>query len=295
MLPRGFARGLLNYQEKIDKQREKLQEKIDARVEKLQTLLATRSTSSSKAKTYTPSVIQLKNKLGNIEGSNLVYQAIADDPSSAPALMKKIQEAETKLNYELSPEQILEFFPILQTGSTSQVEGYMSTGDIVEAMKGDLTDNELYFKLLRGASTPAATRTGTTVFGDKFIAKSQPETVNRQTQEYQGVLLRMAQSDYDANKSDALLSNIRKATKDKNFSSLESSYGLRAVKEILDNPTPITRDIIMVNPTIRRVLESIPNNVKQDLIQNQNDAQAVAEFDEYFGRGAAQYIISRGG
>ena len=295
MLPRGFARGLLNYQEKIDKQREKLQEKIDARVEKLQTLLATRSSSSSKAKTYTPSVIQLKNKLGNIEGSNLVYQAIADDPSSAPALMKKIQEAETKLNYELSPEQILEFFPILQTGSTSQVEGYMSTGDIVEAMKGDLTDNELYFKLLRGASTPEATRTGTTVFGDKFIAKSQPETVNRQTQEFQGVLLRMAQSDYDANKSDALLSSIRKATKDKNFSSLESSYGLRAVKEILDNPTPITRDIIMVNPTIRRVLESIPNNVKQDLIQNQNDAQAVAEFDEYFGRGAAQYIISRGG
>ena len=295
MLPRGYARGLLNYQEKVDKQREKLQEKIDARVEKLQTLLATRSSSSSKAKTYTPSVIQLKNKLGNIEGSNLVYQAIADDPSSAPALMKKIQEAETKLNYELSPEQILEFFPILQTGSTSQVEGYMSTGDIVEAMKGDLTDNELYFKLLRGASTPEATRTGTTVFGDKFIAKSQPETVNRQTQEFQGVLLRMAQSDYDANKSDALLSNIRKATKDKNFSSLESSYGLRAVKEILDNPTPITRDIIMVNPTIRRVLESIPNNVKQDLIQNQNDAQAIAEFDEYFGRGAAQYIISRGG
>ena len=295
MLPRGFARGLLNYQEKIDKQREKLQEKIDARVEKLQTLLATRGSSSSKAKTYTPSVIQLKSKLGDIEGSNLVYQAIANDPSSAPALMKKIKEAETKLNYELSPQQILEFFPILQTGSTSQVEGYMSTGDIVEAMKGDLTDNELYFKLLKGASTPATTRTGTTTFGDKFIAKSQPETVNRQTQEFQGVLLRMAQSDYDANKSDALLSNIRKATKDKNFSSLESSYGLSAVKEILDNPTPITRDIIMVNPTIRRVLESIPNNVKQDLIQNQNDAQARQEFDDYFGRGAAQYIISRGG
>ena len=55
MFGRGTARGLLNYQEKIDKQREKLQEKIDARVEKLQTLLATRSTSSSKAKTYTPS------------------------------------------------------------------------------------------------------------------------------------------------------------------------------------------------------------------------------------------------
>ena len=209
--------------------------------------------------------------------------------------MKKIKEAETKLNYELSPQQILEFFPILQTGSTSQVEGYMSTGDIVEAMKGDLTDNELYFKLIRGASTPATTRTSTTTFGDKFIAKSQPETVNRQTQEYQGVLLRMAQSDYDANKNDALLSNIRKATKDKNFSSLESSYGLRAVKEILNNPTPITRDIIMVNPTVRRVLESIPSNVKQDLIQNQNDAQAIEEFDDYFGRGAAQYIISRGG
>ena len=90
MLPRGYARGLLNYQEKVDKQREKLQEKIDARVEKLQPLLATRSTSSSKAKTYTPSIIQLKNRLGNIEGSNIIYQAIANDPSSAPNLMKKI-------------------------------------------------------------------------------------------------------------------------------------------------------------------------------------------------------------
>ena len=295
MLPRGYARGLLNYQEKIDKQREKLQEKIDARVEKLQTLLATRSTSSSKAKTYTPSIIQLKNRLGNIEGSNIIYQAIANDPSSASDLMKKIKKADDGVNYEISAEQILEFFPLLQTGSTSQVEGYISTGDILEAMKGDLTDNELYFKLLRGASTPAATRTGTTVFGDKFIAKSQPETVNRQTQEYQSSVLRIGQSIYDRTKDDDILSAIRKATKDKNFSSLESSYGLRAVKEILDNPTPITRDIIMVNPTVRRILNTIPNDIKQVLIQNQNDAQVREEFDYAFGRGAGQYIISRGG
>ena len=73
------------------------------------------------------------------------------------------------------------------------------------------------------------------------------------------------------------------------------TYGLTAVREILNNPTPITRDIIMVNPTVRRILNTIPNDIKQDLIQNQNDAQAIAEFDEYFGRGAAQYIISRGG
>ena len=308
MLPRGYARGLLNYQEKVDKQREKLQEKIDARVEKLQTLLATRSTSSSKAKTYTPSIIQLKNRLGNIEGSNIIYQAIANDPSSASDLMKKIKKADDGVNYEISAEQILEFFPLLQTGSTSQVEGYISTGDILEAMKGDLTDNELYFKLLRGASTPAATRTGTTVFGDKFIAKSQPETVNRQTQEYQSSVLRIGQSIYDRTKDDDILSAIRKANQDKNFSQLESyiiknsegedtrmTYGLTAVREILNNPTPITRDIIMVNPTVRRILDSIPNDIKQDLIQNQNDAQVREEFDYAFGRGAAQYIISRGG
>ena len=29
--------------------------------------------------------------------------------------------------------------------------------------------------------------------------------------------------------------------------------------------------------------------------ESTGDAQAVADFDEYFGRGAAQYIISRGG
>ena len=308
MLPRGYARGLLNYQEKVDKQREKLQEKIDARVEKLQTLLATRSTSSSKAKTYTPSIIQLKNRLGNIEGSNIIYQAIANDPSSASDLMKKIKKADDGVNYEISAEQILEFFPLLQTGSTSQVEGYISTGDILEAMKGDLTDNELYFKLLRGASTPAATRTGTTAFGDKFIAKSQPETVNRQTQEYQSSVLRIGQSIYDRTKDDDILSAIRKANQDKNFSQLESyiiknsegedtrmTYGLTAVREILNNPTPITRDIIMVNPTVRRILNTIPNDIKQDLIQNQNDAQVREEFDYAFGRGAAQYIISRGG
>jgi len=51
----------------------------------------------------------------------------------------------------------------------------------------------------------------------------------------------------------------------------------------------------MVNPTVRRILDSIRDDVKKDLIENQNDAQAVAEFDEYFGRGAARYIISRGG
>ncbi len=295
MFGRGTARGLLNYQEKIDKQREKLQEKIDDRVEKLQTLLATRSSSSSKAKTYTPSVIQLKSKLGDIEGSNLIYQAIADDPSSAPSLMKKIKEAETKLNYELSPQQILEFFPILQTGSTSQVEGYMSTGDIVEAMKGDLTDNELYFKLIRGASTPAATRTSTTTFGDKFIAKSQPETVNKQTQEYQASLLRMAQNDYDNNPNitgqakQNLLSDIRK-TKDKNFGGLESRYGLTAVKQILDNPTPITRDIIMVNPTVRRILNSIPDDVKKILKDNPTPERKQL-FDKEFGAGAADYIL----
>ena len=62
MLPRGYARGLLNYQEKIDKQREKLQEKIDARVEKLQTLLATRSSSSSKA-TCPKSGIKVKSSV----------------------------------------------------------------------------------------------------------------------------------------------------------------------------------------------------------------------------------------
>jgi len=298
MFGRGTARGLLNYQEKIDKQRAKLQEKIDARAEKLQALLVTRSASSAKAKTFTGDSIILKNRLGNTEGANLIYQAIANDPSSAPRLTKKIKEAESRLNYELSPQQIIEFFPILQTGSPKQVEGYMSTGDIVEAMKGDLSDNELYFSLLRGASTPRAT-SGSTAFGDKFIAKSQPETVNKQTQEYQASLLRMAQNDYDNNpnitgqaKQD-LLSDIRK-TKDKNFGGLESRYGLTAVKQILDNPTPITRDIIMVNPTIRRTLDSIRDDVKKDLIKNQNDAQAVADFDEYFGRGAARYIISRG-
>jgi len=175
-------------------------------------------------------------------------------------------------------------------------------------MKGDLTDNELYFKLIRGASTPAATTTGTTTFGDKFIAKSQPETVNRQTQEYQSSVLRIGQSIYDRTKDDDILSAIRKANQDKNFSQLESyiiknsegedtrmTYGLTAVREILNNPTPITRDIIMVNPTVRRILNTIPNDIKQDLIQNQNDAQVREEFDYAFGRGAAQYIISRGG
>lgn len=296
-LPRGTARGLLDYQEKIDKKREKLQEKIDARVEKLQTLLATRSASSSKAKTYTPSIIRLKNKLGNAEGSNLIYQAVAADPSSAPNLLKKINEAETRLNYELTPEQVIEFFPILQTGSTSQVEGYMSTGDIVEAMKGDLSDNELFFKLIRGASTPATTRTDTTVFGDKFIAKSQPETVNRQTQEYQASLLRMAQNEYDTNQTltksqkDKLLADIRRAG-DKNFGGLESRYGLTAVKDILNNPTPITRDIIMVNPTVRRILDSIPDDVKKTLKDNPT-AQRKQLFDKEFGAGAADYILGK--
>ena len=297
MFGRGTARGLLNYQEKIDKQREKLQEKIDARYEKLQTLLATRSASSSKAKTYTPSIIRLKNRLGNVEGSNIIYQAIANDPSSASRLLEKINKTDKEVNYEITPEQIVEFFPILQTGSPKQIEGYQSTGDIIEAMKGDLSDNELYFKLYRAASIPAPTTTGTTVFGDKFIAKSQPETVNRQTQEYQASLLRMAQNEYDTNQTltksqkDKLLADIRRAG-NKNFGGLESRYGLTAVKDILNNPTPITRDIIMVNPTVRRVLDSIPDDVKKTLKDNPT-AQRKQLFDKEFGAGAADYILRK--
>lgn len=291
MLPRGFARGLLNYQEKIDKQREKLQEKIDARVEKLQTLLATRSASSSKAKTYTPSVIQLKNKLGNIEGSNLVYQAIADDPSSAPALMKKIQEAETKLNYELSPEQILEFFPILQTGSTSQVEGYMSTGDIVEAMKGDLTDNELYFKLLRGASTPTATTTGTTTFGDKFIAKSQPEKINAQTKEFNNTLMNLAMTELQRGDNTELNQAVQMA-KDGIYGPLIKIYGPKALTS-QNYGLPLMRDAMKTNPTIsaiKNMLDSIPDDVKKVLRDNPTE-QRKQLFDDEFGIGAADYIL----
>ncbi len=291
MFGRGTARGLLNYQEKIDKQREKLQEKIDARYEKLQTLLATRSASSSKAKTYTPSIIRLKNRLGNVEGSNIIYQAIANDPSSASRLLEKINKTDKEVNYEITPEQIVEFFPILQTGSPEQIEGYQSTGDIVEAMKGDLSDNELYFKLYRAASIPAPTTTGTTVFGDKFIAKSQPEKINAQTKEFNNTLMNLAMTELQRGDNSELNQAVQMA-KDGIYGPLIKIYGPKALTS-QNYGLPLMRDAMKTNPTIsaiKNMLDSIPDDVKKVLRDNPT-AQRKQLFDKEFGIGAADYIL----
>lgn len=281
MLPRGFARGLLNYQEKIDKQREKLQEKIDDRMEKIQTLLATRGASSSKQKLYTGDSIIVKNKIGNAEGSNLVYQAIAEDPAFASEYAKAIRKAEERLNGPISSEQAIDLFTVVKLGGDKQLEGYIETNDIYEALKkADLGKDDEYFKLIRGASTPKVTPKYSVVQKD-FIPKAQPEVTKRQTDFFNQKLIELAETRKEQVKGTREALQIQKELgmargPSKDYSGIRNRFGLDVVSG-LDTSIPMFRTAYANNPTIspiakrKQAIDTLPENVIQALVSNPSD------------------------
>jgi len=281
MLPRGFARGLLNYQEKIDKQREKLQEKIDSRMEKIQTLLATRGASSSKQKLYTGDSIIVKNKIGNAEGSNLIYKAIGEDPAFAMEYAKAIRKAEERLNGPLSPEQAVDLFTVVKLGGNEQLEGYIETNDIYEALKkADLGKDDEFYRLLRGASTPRVTPKYSVVQKD-FIPKVEPEVTKRQTEFFNQKLLELAETRKQQVKGTEEAKVIQKEINmarqgSKDYSGLRNRFGLDVVSG-LDTGIPMFRTAYTNNPTIapiarrKQAIDTLPEDVIQTLISNPSD------------------------
>lgn len=307
----GVAEGLLNYQKDVDKQREKVRERIEARMLAIQKLMISRGVSSAKAKTYSADVATVVNRLrikqgenaGEFaEGTEIILQALRNDPSSAKVLKSMIDKGDKAMNYPLSASQIVEFFPVLQTTSGGTPSGYMSDEAIQKVINsGGLEDFDTFLKVVRGASTPAST-SGTSVFESPFFPETKTEKINLQGKTFNDTLLQIANRQlnlYDEGSRERTEINtaLGKAA-EQDFSTLRDMFAVEAVDEI-DTTIPLYTDIFKNNPILKDyyntniTVKSVPQVIKNVLI-NDPSKEKRALFDKKYGIGASGYVLRRG-
>lgn len=307
----GVAEGLLNYQKDVDKQREKVRERIEARMLAIQKLMISRGVSSAKAKTYSADVATVVNRLrikqgenaGEFaEGTEIILQALRNDPSSAKVLKSMIDKGDKAMNYQLTPSQIVEFFPVLQTTGGGTPSGYMSDEAIQKVINsGGLEDFDTFLKVVRGASTPAST-SGTSVFESPFFPETKTEKINLQGKTFNDTLLQIANRQlnlYDEGSRERTEINtaLGKAA-EQDFSTLRDMFAVEAVDEI-DTTIPLYTDIFKNNPILKDyyntniTVKSVPQVIKNVLI-NDPSKEKRALFDKKYGIGASGYVLRRG-
>ena len=97
----GAAEGFINYQKEVDARKAKLQEKLEARMLAIQKLMISRGVSNSKVKTYSTDVATVVNRLRIKQGENagklvggseIIIQALRNDPSSSKVLKSMIEK-----------------------------------------------------------------------------------------------------------------------------------------------------------------------------------------------------------
>jgi hypothetical protein len=307
----GVAEGLLNYQKDVDKQREKVRERIEARMLAIQKLMISRGVSSAKAKTYSADVATVVNRLrikqgenaGQFaEGTEIILQALRNDPSSAKVLKSMIDKGDKAMNYPLSASQIVEFFPVLQTTGGGTPSGYMSDEAIQKVINsGGLEDFDTFLQVMRGASTPAST-SGTSVFESPFFPETKTEKINLQGKTFNDTLLQIANRQlnlYDEGSRERTEINtaLGKAA-EQDFSTLRDMFAVEAVDEI-DTTIPLYTDIFKNNPILKDyyntniTVKSVPQVIKNVLI-NDPSKEKRALFDKKYGIGASGYVLRRG-
>ena len=73
---------------------------------------------------------------------------------------------------------------------------------------------------------------------------------------------------------------------------LKNKYGVKIIKEILDDNEPIFNNVLRTNKEIARILDG--QVLSQDLgilLSNKDNLQITTAFDEVYGKGAAEYFI----
>jgi len=148
----GAAEGFLNYQKEVDARKAKLQEKLEARMLAIQKLMISRGVSNSKVKTYSTDVATVVNRLrikqgkdaGKlVGGSEIIINALRNDPSSSKTLKSMIEKGDKAMNYQLTPSQIVEFFPVLETTGGGTPSGYMSNSQLNLYDEGSIERTEI--------------------------------------------------------------------------------------------------------------------------------------------------------
>jgi hypothetical protein len=305
----GVAEGFINYQDKVDKQREKLRERMEARILAIQKLMISRGVSSAKAKTYSTDVATVVNRLrikqgenaGQFaEGTEIILQALRNDPSSAKVLKSMID------NYPLSASQIVEFFPVLQTTGGDTPSGYMSDEAIQKVINsGGLEDFDTFLQVMRGASTPART-SGTSVFESPFFPETKTEKINLQTKEFDSILMNIAtkqleMTDEGSSENAAINLAINEGTKG-NPSKLRNMFGVDGVITLQKDYTnvPAFSDAFQNNPVIQKYYNTnlklqqeepnFLNQIREALRQNPTK-DFMRQYDNEFGEGASNYLL----
>ena len=303
----GAAKGFLRYQDRVDERKAKLQEKLEARMLAIQKLMISRGVSNSKVKTYSSDVANVVNRLRNDEGrlvagSEIIINALRNDPSSSKTLKSMIDKGDKAMNYALSPSQIIEFFPVLEMTGGGTPSGYMSNQAIEKVINsGGLEDFDTFLKVLKGASTPAST-SGTSVFESPFFPETKTEKINLQGKTFNDTLLQIANRQlnlYDEGSRERTEINTalgRAAEQD--FSALRDMFAVEAVDEI-DTTIPLYTDIFRNNPILKDyyntniTVKSVPDVIKNVLISDPSKENR-ALFDKKYGIGASGYVLRRG-
>ena len=314
----GAAEGFLNYQKEVDARKAKLQEKLEARMLAIQKLMISRGVSNSKVKTYSTDVATVVNRLrikqgkdaGKlVGGSEIIINALRNDPSSSKVLKSMIEKGDKAMNYQLTPSQIVEFFPVLETTGGGTPSGYMSNEAIQKVINsGGLEDFDTFLKVLRGASTPAST-SGTSVFESPFFPETKTEKVNLQTKTFDDILMNIAtkqleMSDEGSSENAAINLAINEGTKG-NPSKLRNMFGIDGVitleKDYANVPT--FSDAFQNNPVIQRYYNTnlklkqeepnFLNQVREALRQNPTK-EFMRQYDNEFGEGASNYLLRMG-
>ena len=297
--PPGTAKGFIDYAEDVEEYQGKIQDRIDKRMNTINDLIAERIKQRGKAKTYTADVSMLLTRLGNDEGSAYLRQAIKNDPSVAPDLVKTIAEKEKNSGVSMTSKDIVEAFTVLSTKSPSLLKSYVKEEDVLNTLGGGaILDDTTFRQAVKDLSITEATTPGMSIIqtmpsgqGDPTRYKQQLDIVNarfvektKQDQIKEGIT---ATEREELGKLLGIYSEFNVIPPE-----LKNKYGVKIIKEILDDNEPIFNNVLQTNKEIARILDGqVPSVEVKLLLNNKDNPQVITEFDSVYGKGAAEYFI----
>jgi hypothetical protein len=321
LFPRGTARGLLNYQDKVDKQREKLQEKLERRMEKLMTLGITRDGAMAKLPSYSKSLRQIHLEIEGATGAEGLLKGLAAMPSAAPEILKYWKaRSKNQDGIELTAQEKVNSITPLEI-SQIQGSGGETTANIMASIDTEqLGDLNYYGEVVRRLSNIPTGNRGTFLYKTAPNLTTNTQKINEQNKfleegmiqeltafsrtgikNSQGNFKTMDNGNIVLNPAGiAALKEIVKSDlaslvtlKDDNGDFL---FGEQSIKKALNSNLAIFNKVLEINPTYRqRFLAQIPPASKQLLVQSigtPNETRIKEQFDERFGRGASIYYLN---
>jgi hypothetical protein len=286
LLPRGAARGLLNYQDKIDKQKAELQKVLERRMEKLMTLGITRDGAMAKLPTYSKALKQIKYEIEGATGAEELLKGLAAMPSAAPEILKYWKKrAENQSGIELSAQDKVNSITPLEINQIEQ-SGGETTANIMSSIDTEqLADLDYYGSFVRRLFT--AKREGLKDDTGNFRLQKIGEKANGQP--ITRPLNPAAITDIEAQ-----VANKRANLQDFKDTNGNYLFGLNTVTRALNSPEALFTNVLQTNPLYREIVDKQLNPaVKRAILvaYGNGDTARLQEFDQQFGRGITAYII----